>query len=160
MKLSNKQINSDRFIPIRSQSVPQNLNKIMIQSQNKDKINVFVCQTNQKKKQLTFCKNITSSTAASSLKVNQFLNSIPRSLNTSSKPITNKYRVIQPYKIIDIPNLVNDFYFNPLDVNEQSLIGLGLSQELFIFREKDELVIEFDKKKGNSSITSLKFIEN
>jgi hypothetical protein len=128
MKLSDKQIHSDRFIPIRSQSVPRNLNAILTESENKDNNNASFSQTNQKKNQLTFSKNIASSTAASSIKVNEFLKSIPKTLNISSKPSNNKYRVIQPYKIIDIPNLINDFYFNPLDVNEKGLIGLSLSQ--------------------------------
>lgn len=122
-----KQLHSDRFIPVRCQSAPKNIltNKLANdQTQTKDP---SLASVQSKKNQLTFTKSLSTQSET----VFDFLTSIPNSCKTSKShlPLT-----INCSNIIDVPGVVDNFYYNTIDVSEKDFVALALNSDLYMFR--------------------------
>ncbi len=133
MKNPINQHHSDRFIPIRSQSAPKNsiVNRLISnKSQNKES-SLVNYQTGSKRNQLTFGKSMSTREES----VFDFLNSLPNSCKTTSKqalPLN-----INCSKIIDVPGVIDNFYYNTIDVSKEDFVAVGLGNDLHMFREAD-----------------------
>lgn len=53
--------------------------------------------------------------------------------------------------------MVDNFYYNTLDISRNDFVGIGLGSDLHMFREKDNNTISFDEKRNYSLITCVKF---
>lgn len=130
MKNPFKQLHSDRFIPVRSVSTPKNpmLNTLICNQAESNQTVSWINQTGNKRKQLTFSKSLSTREAS----VFDFMISLPASCKTSSRK--NHVQNINCYKIIDVPNVIDNFYYNAIDFSRDNFVGIGLQNDLFMFR--------------------------
>jgi len=78
------------------------------------------------------------------------------------------YRKIQktPIRILDAPNLVNDYYFNILDWGKENIIAVALSNEIYLWNNDNlqtSLLMKYENKDNddmNNYITSLSWMNN
>ena len=80
------------------------------------------------------------------------------------RKISNK-----PIRILDAPNLVDDFYLNLLDWGKENIIAVALSDEIYLWNDNNfqsNLLMTNEKKyndnslEDNDNITSLSFMNN
>ena len=74
-----------------------------------------------------------------------------------------------PFRILDAPNLVDDFYLNLLDWGKENIIAVALSDELYLWNDnnaKSSLLMTYESKNTTSedsftnNITSLSWMQN
>ena len=74
-----------------------------------------------------------------------------------------------PFKILDAPNLVDDFYLNLLDWGKENIIAVALSDELYLWNDnnaKSSLLMTYESNNTTSedsftnNITSLSWMQN
>lgn len=78
------------------------------------------------------------------------------------------YRKIQktPIRILDAPNLVDDYYFNILDWGKENIIAVALSNEIYLWNNDNlqtSLLMKYENKDNddmNNYITSLSWMNN
>ena len=87
------------------------------------------------------------------------------------KEYTKIYRKIPktPFRILDAPNLVDDFYLNLLDWGKENIIAVALSDELYLWNDnnaKSSLLMTYESNNTTSedsfinNITSLSWMQN
>lgn len=62
---------------------------------------------------------------------------------------------MSPVKILDVPNIRDDFYLNLIDWHEKGPIGIALNDEVYIYTPDD--IMRLTKSMFNTYISSLKF---
>ena len=74
-----------------------------------------------------------------------------------------------PIRILDAPNLIDDFYLNLLDWGKENIIAVALSDEIYLWNDnnsKTSLLMKYENNENNSSmrgnniISSLSFMNN
>ena len=74
-----------------------------------------------------------------------------------------------PFRILDAPNLVDDFYLNLLDWGKENIIAIALSDELYLWNDnnaKSSLLMTYESNNTTSedsfinNITSLSWMQN
>ena len=86
---------------------------------------------------------------------------------------TKRYRKIQkiPIRVLDAPNLIDDFYLNVLDWGKENIIAVALSDEIYLWNEnkcQTSFLMEYENKNidnisnsnNSNNITSLSFMNN
>ena len=77
------------------------------------------------------------------------------------------YRKIQktPIRILDAPNLIDDFYLNILDWGSANIIAVGLSEEIYLWNDSNSetsllMANKCDNNDNENYISSLSFMNN
>ena len=75
-----------------------------------------------------------------------------------------------PFRILDAPNLVDDYYLNLLDWGKENIIAVALSEELYLWNEnnsKSTLLMTYENNNmtsedsnNNNNITSVSWMQN
>ena len=74
-----------------------------------------------------------------------------------------------PFRILDAPNLIDDYYLNLLDWGKENIIAVALSEELYLWNDntsKASLLMTYENNdtssddSSNNIITSLSWMEN
>lgn len=63
--------------------------------------------------------------------------------------------MLSPVKILDVPNIRDDFYLNLIDWHEKGPIGIALNDEAYIYTPTE--ITKLAKSMFNTYISSLKF---
>ncbi|CCH43675.1 putative WD repeat-containing protein [Wickerhamomyces ciferrii] len=73
---------------------------------------------------------------------------------------TKKPRAISkvPYRVLDAPDLVDDFYLNLLDWGSQDILGVGLGSSVYLWNASSGSVDKLCDLSQNDKITSLSWI--
>ncbi|KRH93142.1 Anaphase promoting complex, Cdc20, Cdh1, and Ama1 subunits [Pseudoloma neurophilia] len=61
-----------------------------------------------------------------------------------------------PYKILDAPGIINDYYLNVLDWSEKDIISIGLSSDLYIYDVKKKSVTNLHSLEEGKYFSSVK----
>ena len=77
------------------------------------------------------------------------------------------YRKIQktPIRILDAPNLLDDFYLNILDWGSANIIAVGLTEEIYLWNDSNSetsllMANKYDNNDNENYISSLSFMNN
>ena len=122
-----KQLHSDRFIPVRCQSAPKNTLTNQLANHQAKSNDPSLASVKSKKNQLTFSKSLSTQPNT----VFDFLSSLPNSCKTSKSHLP---LMINCSNIIDVPGVVDNFYYNTIDVSQQDFVGVGMGEDLHMFR--------------------------
>lgn len=171
-------LTGDRFIPIRYTNEKSNLNSLLIKSHNINdskpnllldtllvkSVNDFSTEKNliQKNKMLIFSKKTKSINQNTS---KPFLIQMKNYLNSEDFLNENQssYRQIStlPERILDAPQLQDDYYLNLLDWGNSNMLGVALGQEVFLWNgqtyETSQLM---STNQDNNTISSINFISS
>ena len=91
--------------------------------------------------------------------------------NNYQSQYNSLYRKIPktPFRILDAPNLIDDYYLNLLDWGKENIIAVALSEELYLWNDntnKASLLMTYENNNtssedsSNNIITSLSWMEN
>lgn len=62
-----------------------------------------------------------------------------------------------PFRVLDAPSILNDYYLNLLDWSKDNLIGLGLSEQLYIWNASNKSVVQLCELPEGQHISSISF---
>jgi len=76
--------------------------------------------------------------------------------------VVNKLRKIAPvpYKILDAPNLCDDFYLNLVDWSSTNIIAMALSQYVHVWNANTSAVCELVDLGEQRRVTSVSWSQN
>lgn len=71
--------------------------------------------------------------------------------------LVNKIRKIpsQPFRVLDAPNLCDDFYLNLMDWSSENQLGVALDRSVYIWNANTESVTELTRLGDLNQVTSL-----
>lgn len=81
---------------------------------------------------------------------------------TSAAPLrrTNRYISQNPERILDAPELMDDFYLNLLDWNQDNILAVALGQTVYLWNASNGNIQELMQAQGNENyITSISWIQ-
>ena len=109
------------------------------------------------------------------MRINSFYRKKEKNILSQEKNIGTEYTKIYrkipktPFRILDAPNLVDDFYLNLLDWGKENIIAVALSDELYLWNDnnaKSSLLMTYESNNTtsedsfNNNITSLSWMQN
>ena len=107
--------------------------------------------------------------------INNFYRKKEKNILSQEKNYETQYNKIHrkipkiPFRILDAPNLVDDYYLNLLDWGKENIIAVALSDELYLWNEnnaKSSLLMSYENNNTTSeeqfdnNITSLSWMQN
>lgn len=61
----------------------------------------------------------------------------------------------EPYKVLDAPNLIDDYYLNLLDWSSDNILAIGLDNSVYIWRACNSKVEKLCEVPDNDQIASV-----
>ena len=109
-------------------------------------------------KQINMTKFHKSKKSAQMLSYSSFSPNIPSYFDFSQdSPLSIRKISSHAYKILDAPNLQDDFYLNVLDWSHQNLIGIGLENTLYTWSPLTNFTTKIFELSRDSLISSISF---
>lgn len=113
----------------------------------------------------SFGSDIHNSNSSTNSVIKQTSYSLLQNINTLAKEPRYKRlekRLISnhPYKILDAPGILSDYYLNLLDWSTNNFISIGLTEDLYIYDVNNKNVINLTSLSENEYFTSLKSRDN
>eukprot|EP01120_Amphizonella_sp_Union-15-10_P015553 TRINITY_DN8032_c0_g1_i3.p1 TRINITY_DN8032_c0_g1~~TRINITY_DN8032_c0_g1_i3.p1 ORF type:complete len:473 (+),score=91.49 TRINITY_DN8032_c0_g1_i3:54-1421(+) len=131
----------DRFIPNRSAMDLERCHHILLNISNSGALDT----SPSKEFYLNSLHRSLFNETGPSTKILKFNEKINQDVKSDSEPIKQKnIRNIQkmPERILDAPDLRNDYYLNLLDWSKENLLAVGLGQSLYIWNGNDSSVYQ------------------
>eukprot|EP01090_Pellita_catalonica_P010333 TRINITY_DN21783_c0_g1_i1.p1 TRINITY_DN21783_c0_g1~~TRINITY_DN21783_c0_g1_i1.p1 ORF type:complete len:442 (+),score=67.71 TRINITY_DN21783_c0_g1_i1:81-1406(+) len=174
-----RKASGDRFIPARSQMNIDVANYKLMSKENAPN-NLFLKSPSKTSYRSSLASSILShsgTTGLSQAKVLACKNKAPAPAetyqnhlrilysqnNTQGAGIKKSHRVIrqQPVRVLDAPNLVDDYYLNLLDWGSNNMLAVALGSVVYLWHAASGEITEIDRGEDfeNDNITSVQFIE-
>jgi len=165
---SNRQASSDRFIPTRASLDFDNANYKMLMETN----DVPATPTSQETHE--FKKALADTLGAGDSRVLAFKKKAPVPSEDFENPmavlytkraVTTKPAVVSriipnaPEKILDAPDLLNDFYISPLDWSCSNQLGVALGPSVYLWNAATGGIHELCSMEGAEYASSIKFVQ-
>ncbi|KAI5191377.1 cell division cycle 20, cofactor of APC complex [Nematocida sp. AWRm77] len=76
----------------------------------------------------------------------------PRKDRLCKRPLPSR-----PFRVLDAPSILNDYYLNLLDWSAQDLVGLGLSDHLYLWNAKTKGITHVGSAVENNYVSGISF---
>lgn len=72
-----------------------------------------------------------------------------------AEPKKERQVPVYPEKVLDAPDLIDDFYLNLLDWNDRNVLAISLSQTIYMLNTQSSDIATLNSTRGNDFVTSV-----